>query len=112
MSNAIRVGADNKTTQTGEKGSAVVRFRIEWPWIALPALVVLASVFQLVSSMISSRHVPLFKASTLAVLSRSQLTDGLLDDTPSVKEMNHAASTRKVNLLEDKAEFESLVSEP
>lgn len=108
MSNAIRAGSDNKASETGQEGDAAIKFQIVWPWITLPMLVILGSLVQLFVVIGSSRSVPLWKESTLAVLSRGRLLRGLLDDSSTRAGMRAAASRTKVNLLEDRMELRSL----
>lgn len=110
MSNAIRAGSDNGSVETGQEGSSVIKFQIEWPWIALPMLVILASLAQLVVVILSSRMVPLWKESTLAVLSRGRYLDGRLDQATTVREMRAAVRGTKANLFDDKAELKRLTS--
>ena len=108
MSNAIRARSDNNAIETGQEGSSVTKFSISWSWIALPLLVILASLTQLFVVIFSSRTVPLWKESTLAVLSRGRLVDGLFDQASTVRDMRAAAGRTKVNLFEDKTELRNL----
>ncbi|UJO24659.1 uncharacterized protein CLAFUR5_13630 [Fulvia fulva] len=65
MSNPIRTADDNAITDFGMMGTSVTRYRVHWPWITLPILVVLASVGQLVITIRASGDAPLWNNSVL-----------------------------------------------
>ncbi|KAF7190465.1 hypothetical protein HII31_08179 [Pseudocercospora fuligena] len=99
MSNVIRANGDNKLRTTGQIGIPVTKFQISWPWIALPALVVLFAMLQLIITMWTSRHIPLWKSSTLATLSRGPYVGEVLNEASTVQEMTTAASSQQVHLF-------------
>lgn len=99
MSNVIRANGDNKLRTPGQLGIPVTKFKISWPWITLPAIVVFLAMLQLSISIWTSRHIPLWKSSTLATLSRGPYLGDVLNDASTVQEMTTAASSRPVHLF-------------
>ena len=100
MSNAIRAADDNNSVDTGMMGTSVTRYRVHWPWIALPILVVLASVAQLIITIRASGDAPLWKNSALAVMSRGKHVGDLFEeDVATVTAMQNAVGKNKVHLF-------------
>ncbi|KAK4499156.1 hypothetical protein PRZ48_009668 [Zasmidium cellare] len=100
MSNAIRMSKMDTTAVHGRLGQPVIKYRIEWPWITVPIIVVLASLIQLLITMHSSRARPIFKSSILAVLSRGPYVNGVFDGAETVKDLRDAASHENVCLFD------------
>jgi hypothetical protein len=103
MSNAIRAGADGSTKQTGSFGVQVVRYRIEWGWIALHAVVVLCGTTFLLMTAWETRRskAPVWKSNSLAVFRAGGLNKALLENANDLEAMEAVANTAHVNLFED-----------
>lgn len=101
MSNAIRVGGDNSTVQIGESGVLKTYYRISWPWISLHCTVVLAGAGFCAITIFSTRNarVPVWKSSSLAVLSRGPYVEGKLDGADSLSTLSKMAAAEKARLL-------------
>jgi hypothetical protein len=102
MSNAIRAGSDGKATIAGNNGRPVTRFRIDWPWITLPAVVIFAAIVQLLLVIRESHksETPVWKGSTLATMSHGKYVTDVLDGQWTVKDMGKAADQQRVNLFQ------------
>jgi hypothetical protein len=103
MSNAIRAGADNGAFHTGEKGVMTTYYRIEWPWIALYAVLVIAGIVFLAITIFETKHrsVPAWKSSSLAPLSCAAEIGNVLVGVESVEVMEERASKYLVRLFGD-----------
>lgn len=103
MSNAIRIGSDGGLMENGQLCEQTMIYRIEWAWIALPAGIVLASIAQLLLSVTwtARSQTPLWKCSSLAILSRGFYTDGILSEAQSLSQMEACAQTSAVTLFPD-----------
>lgn len=100
MTNAIRMRkADNEDVH-GKLGRPVTKYRIEWPWIAMPILIVLATIVQLIVTIRNSRSRPILKSSILAVLSRGPYLNGVFDGAETVKDLRDAAAHENVSLFD------------
>ncbi len=104
MSNAIRAGADGSPKVYGEVVDQVTIYHVAWVWAALPLFVVLASLVQLVLSMVQSARTrtPLWRTSSLAVLSRGPYTMEALGKVETLSEMEAAAEHSSVTLFPDR----------
>ncbi|KAF7186608.1 hypothetical protein HII31_12017 [Pseudocercospora fuligena] len=101
MSNAMRAHQNGSLSVTGEVGIPNTKYRVEWPWIILPIVVVLASLIQLVMTIYESRHHPLWKSDVLAVLSRGRHIGDMFAHAEPIADMRQAASHERVSLLND-----------
>ena len=103
MSNATRIGSDSGLMENGQLCEQTMIYRIEWAWIALPVGIVLASIVQLLLSMTwtARSQTPLWKCSSLAILSRGSYTDGILNEAQSLSQMEACAQTSTVTLFPD-----------
>jgi hypothetical protein len=109
MSNAMRAADDKRTVVAGRYRQWVTRYEVHWPWIVLPLAVVLATVAQLVITMRMSRDAPLWKNSSLAVMSRGRyVSDVFRDDAATVTAMQTAVGKRRVNLFPEGAQKSAL----
>lgn len=99
MSNAIRTYSNGSTTQDGNLGMSVVKYRVAWPWISLPIVVVIAAMLELLLTMRQSKNNPLWKSSVLATLSRGPCVHELLQGTSTIKHMRDAVQGQEVSLL-------------
>ena len=101
MSNALRAGADNSTVQSGGKGVMKTHYRIQWPWIALHALLVLAGIAFLAITIVKTKEarVPTWKSSSLAPLSCSTEIGDVLAGIESIEMMEEKASQHRVRLF-------------
>ena len=99
MSNAIRTMEGQTVQHSGEAGRQITVYRVQWEWIALPAAVVLASLTQLILTMLSSGSQPLWKSNTLAVLSRGPCVIEVFDGASSIVELTDAAKKQDINLF-------------
>lgn len=99
MTNSIRANGDGQTSLPGEYGTNVTKFSIHWIYIILPASIVLCAVVQLLLTMWESRKIPLWKASTLATMSRGRFLGPMLDEAESVGEMESIVKQRDVHLF-------------
>ncbi|KAF3768099.1 hypothetical protein M406DRAFT_254587, partial [Cryphonectria parasitica EP155] len=109
MSNAMRAGADqdfddNSNLVSGSTGVLTTFYRIVWPWISLQGFVIVAGAlflaFTIRKSGGNSDAVPVWKSSTLAVMSRGPAVGGVLDGLHRVAQMEERAKTAKVMLFE------------
>lgn len=100
MSNAIRMRKEDMKNVYGRLGQSVTKYRIEWPWITMPIIIVLASLGQLLITIRSSRARPILKSSILAVLSRGPYLNGVFDGAETVKDLRDAVSQERVCLFD------------
>lgn len=105
MSNAIRTHNSGSSAAVGKLGQLTTVYRISWPWIALSAVVVLASVIQLAKTIIGDGDTPIWKSSTLATMSRGPYVQAMLHGADTINDFRIAASERNV-LLFDKREHD------
>lgn len=99
MSNIIRAGGDGRMRVMGKAGLPVTKFNVSWPWIALPAAVILLAVGQLLVTMWTSRNVPLWKGSTLATMSRGPYIGDVLLEAETVQDMHKAVEGQPIHLF-------------
>jgi hypothetical protein len=71
ITNEMRQNADNQLSLSGELGTLKTVLDVRWAWIAFPGFLVVSSLLFFVVAMVESHRqaVPLWKSSTLAVLS-------------------------------------------
>lgn len=100
MSTAIRSNPAGSRNERGELGQLITTYRISWPWIALPAIVVIASVIQLLVTVLSNRHSPLWKSNIIATLSRGYMVGDLLRDAHTIDDFRVAADKQDVYLFD------------
>lgn len=112
MNNAIRTGADDDFDGAagdvaGQKGELRTFYRIAWPWISLQGLMVAAGmVFLVVTVMENKRQqgqglaAPVWKSSSLAVMSRGEAVRDIFDGAVRLQQMREKARTTRVNLFE------------
>lgn len=102
MTNALRRGSGD--TASGNTGRLHIVARVNWPWITLPVVVVLAGLAQLVLSVWSTRttNAPIWKSSSLPVLSRGQHVSRLLWNTSALSGMEAEAKQEQVDLFPEK----------
>lgn len=99
MSNAIRA-SDTENTEIGLMGTPITRYVVHWSWLALPIFVIFASVAQLVVTIHYSKNTPLWKNSSLAVMSRGRYVSGLLgEEANTVTAMQQAVGKQRVQLF-------------
>lgn len=101
MSNVMRAHDSSDAVATGELGQLVASYRIAWPWIALPAVVVVASVAQLIVTIASNDKSPMWKSSTLATLSRGYRAREVLGEATTLHDLRVAAGKGDVGLLDN-----------
>ena len=103
MRNALRAGADNSTVQSGKTGVMTTRYRIQWPWITLHALLVFAGIVFFAITIVKTREarVPTWKTSSLAPLSCSTEIGDVLAGIESIEMMKEKASQHRVRLFGD-----------
>lgn len=126
MSNAVRTGADDNfggaaasARVSGKRGELTTFYRIVWPWIALQCVVVAAGMVFLVVTVLENRReagrevpvVPVWKSSSLAVMSRGLVVAGILDGALGVQQMRERARAARVSLFE-KADADSYPLQP
>lgn len=101
MSNAVRAGGDGGLHQEGELCEQATIYRIQWRWITLPLLVVVAALIQLVLSIFRSARTqtPLWKSNSLAVLSRGHVVTEILGTATTLSDMETAAKDAEVTLF-------------
>ncbi|USW52088.1 hypothetical protein Slin15195_G054070 [Septoria linicola] len=99
MTNAIRTSDQCVEQHFGKLGRQVTKYRVQWPWIALPAAIVLASLVQLLITILSSRTRPLWKSSTLATPSRGPYVAEVFDGAMTNVELTDAAGKHDVDLF-------------
>lgn len=97
MSNAIRTHSGE--TLEGQLGQLVATYRISWLWIILPAVVVVASIVQLLLTIFSNNNSPMWKSSTIATLSRGHFLGELLRDAKTIDDFRVAAGKQNVQLF-------------
>jgi ribosomal protein L3 len=78
-------------------------YRIQWPWIALHALLVLAGTAFLAITIVETKHVrvPAWKSSSVAPLSCSAEIGDVLAGIESIEIMEERASQHRVRLFGD-----------
>lgn len=101
MSNAIRAGDDNHTESVGHLGIVITYFKIEWPWIALHVLVVLAGGYFLTITIYETKNanVPIWKSSLLPLLSLDTEARGALAAVESIPIMEQIAAENFVRFF-------------
>jgi hypothetical protein len=107
MTNVLRADADagDSAQVLGQLGQMVTYYSVQWPWIALHCLVVLmAGVFLALTIRRCGNSPPVWKSSTLAVMSRGDYVEYLLERPMSLREMEKFAKEKKVLLFERKRE--------
>lgn len=79
MSNAIREGSDGAVTSSGESGTQVIYYDIQWPWISLHCFVALIGLIFLILTMMRSKKVgtPMYGSSIPAVIPEEGLVDAV-----------------------------------
>lgn len=89
------------TVQAGDVGRPVTTYRIEWAWLGLPLIVVLASFGYLALSILKSKtsSAPFWKSSSLAIISRGQYVRSALDDAVTLSSMERAAKSYSADLF-------------
>jgi hypothetical protein len=103
MSNAIRAGGDGGLKVTGQSLEQITVYRIEWGWIALPVCVLVGSLVQLILVIFQTRRTrtPIWKTSSLAILSRGSYVSKDLEGVETLTEMEAVARNSAVTLFED-----------
>lgn len=99
MSQVVRSRGNESQIHTGQIGSPVTTYRIQWVWIALPAIVVLASLAQLLITMHQTKKTPLWKSHSLATLSRGAYLGDILHECSTIEELQNAAKEKNVTLF-------------
>lgn len=108
MSNAVRTrtGTDEDTSSVdGSRGDLVTFYRIAWPWISLHCLVVVAGLVFLVVTVWENQArrgvaAPVWKSSSLAVMSRGAAVREVLEGAHRVQHMEEKARATRVSLFE------------
>lgn len=116
MSNAVRTTRadaddeedDNDTGGVGgSRGDLVTFYRIAWPWISLHCLVVAAGAVFLVVTVWENQEgrrrggaAPVWKSSSLAVMSRGAAVREVLEGAQRLRHMEEKAKTTRVSLFE------------
>ena len=113
MSNSIRADGDDSLRSHGLTVKAETVYHIQWLWIILPACLILGSAVQLIASIVQTARTrtPLWKTSSLAVLSRGIFAAEALKDAGTLMEMEEAASRACLSLFDDPTHT-NLLSEP
>lgn len=101
MSNAIRATSDDRAIKFGKNGVLTTYYRIAWPWILFHCVAITAGAIFLVLTMLRTRRsgVPIWKSSSLAVLSRGPYVGELLDGAITISALVDKAATQGARLL-------------
>lgn len=101
MSNAIRATSDNRAIKFGKNGVLTTYYRIAWPWVLFHCVAITAGAIFLVLTMLRTRQsgVPIWKSSSLAVLSRGPYVGELLDGAITISALADKAATQGARLL-------------
>lgn len=110
MSNAVRTAAagaedEDNSSVGGSRGDLVTFYRIVWPWISLHCLVVVAGLVFLVVTVWENQGrrgaaAPVWKSSSLAVMSRGAAVREVLEGAHRVQHMEEKARATRVSLFE------------
>jgi hypothetical protein len=108
MTNAIRSGSDDDSPLvngtkfvTGWIGNSVTYYKIQWPWVVLPCIVVLAGHVHLLltAAHVKKSGVPVWKSNSIAIMSRGPHVAELLQDVDAMSIMNEKARRETVQLF-------------
>ncbi|MCJ1438974.1 hypothetical protein MMC27_008364 [Xylographa pallens] len=107
MSNAIRAGSDDGLVVTGMSATSVTFYSIQWPWIILPCVVILAGLIHLVGTVLKGKAagVGIWKSSPLAILSRGSSVPEEFHNLKAVSAMNERAKREIVQLFPTSVEM-------
>ncbi|ROV91664.1 hypothetical protein VMCG_09261 [Cytospora schulzeri] len=107
MSNAIRDGADGADggggraqgqLTAGRKGTLTTFYEVRWPWIALHCAILASGVAFFGITLSRNQSAPVWKSSSLAVLSRGHLVQDVVQGTQAVRQMERMAEGARVVL--------------
>jgi hypothetical protein len=114
ITNEIRQNADKQPLLSGELGTLKSVLDVRWAWIAFPAFLVISSLLFFVIAMVESHRqvVPLWKSSTLAVLSHGieEKSRDLFTTIEAASEMEHEAAKLDLRLRRDGSNDGKLLS--
>lgn len=100
LTNALRTGSDTES-HSGKSGFIQIVLQVQWPRIILPLVVVVGGLIQVQVSVTMSRKTatPVWKSSSLAVLSRGGEVAPLLKDCKTLDEFEAKARGEHVDLF-------------
>ena len=101
MTNAIRAGSDEGLVVIGMSATSVTFYSIQWPWIILPCVVILAGLIHLVGTVLKGKTagIGIWKSSSLAILSRGFSVPEDFHNLKAVSAMNERAKWEMVQLF-------------
>lgn len=92
MSNALRDGGDNGPRGKGDKLVPTTVYKVVWPWMILHIVTELGGFMLLVGTIWATKgHVPVWKSSELAVMSRGEVVGDVLKGARTMEELKERA---------------------